>query len=375
MTSIKVWVLLLLVDVSIAIRVYVHPAPANVVRLPPVLSPTQARAVVSQQLGLDAFDPLDEVDSKVVNLVTDSSFVGKGSRNAMLLTVGEDVLREIIPASLKSSFSISNPPSAASEVSLVVSSYLQRASHVYTNIYSATSSHPVQPVPRLLDTFSASFSSATEEFLSETAQLVSIIEEEENDSFGAFELKGVSAIAAEYGRQSEQFKLAVETSRALFESAMAHPKLSFVVLSYPTTQSHTKRQQALQPPQSPLPPPLPSPQLPIGGVSTCHESADTCSNATEACSGHGACVQASKAGKTCFVCSCNITHDASGRRDYWAGDSCQKKDISAPFTLITGTVIAVLLIVIGSVSLLYSIGDQQLPNLLTAGASGHIKRD
>lgn len=301
---------------------------------------------------------------------------------------------EIIPASLKSSFSVSNPPSAASEASLVVSSYLQRASHVYTNIFSATSPHPVQPVPRVLDTFSTSPSSVTEEFLSETAQLVSMIEEGEDGSFGAFELKGLSAIAAEYGRHSEQFKLAVETSRALFESAMAHPKLSLVVLTYPTTQLHTKRQQVLQPPQSPLPPPSPSPQLPIGGVSTCHVSADACSNATETCSGHGACVQASKAGKTCFVCSCNITHDASGRRDYWAGDSCQKRDISAyvlrifircsslftysarrPFTLITGTVIAVLLIVIGSVSLLYSIGDQQLPNLLTAGASGHFKRD
>lgn len=93
MTSIKVWLLLLLVELSLAIRVYVHPAPANVVRLPPVLSPTQARAVVSLQLGLDVFDPLEEVDNKVMNLFSSGSFVRKGSRNVLLLTVGEDVSR------------------------------------------------------------------------------------------------------------------------------------------------------------------------------------------------------------------------------------------------------------------------------------------
>ena len=208
-----------------------------------------------------------------------------------------------------------------------MSSYLQRASHVYSNIYSATSSQFTEPVPRLLDVFSASPSSSTEEFLSETSQLVTLIEEDSDDTFGAFELKGASAILSEYGRQSEQYKLAVETSRALFESAMVHSKLSLVVLTYPSsTHSHAKRQQ---PPQSPLPAPSPSPQLPIGGVSTCHASVDACTNATDSCSGHGSCAQASKAGKTCFVCSCEITQDTSGRRQYWAGDACQKRDISA----------------------------------------------
>ncbi|KAH8107490.1 hypothetical protein DFH11DRAFT_1732320 [Phellopilus nigrolimitatus] len=366
----KAWVLLLLAELTLGIRVYLHPAPRRDF-LSSTLSPSQARVAVSHHLGLDVFDSIEDVDKSTERFIS-GDFVGEGSRNAILLTLSEDVARDVIPPAFKPSFFLSNPPLASSEISLVVSSYLQRAEHVYSNIvYEATS---IPHVPRLIDVFSASPSSATEDFLAETAQLVTLIESDETDTFGAFELHGVSQIAGEYGRQSEQFTLAVETTQALLLSALENSKLSVVVLTYPSPNASGKRQTA-QPPQSPLPSSVPSPQLPIGGVSTCHATADACANATSACSGRGECAEASKAGRTCFVCACEVTLDSNDRREHWVGDACERKDISAPFVLITGTVIGILLVVFGSVSLLYSIGDQTLPPTLTASASGHIKRD
>lgn len=40
---------------------------------------------------------------------------------------------------------------------------------------------------------------------------------------------------------------------------------------------------------------------------------------------------------------------------------------SRPFVLLTGTVIVLILVVFGSVSLLYTIGDQALPSVLMGG--------
>ncbi|THH04291.1 hypothetical protein EW145_g5629 [Phellinidium pouzarii] len=365
----KPWILLLLAEVTLGIKVFLQPEPLAK-PLSPMLMPSQARVIVSHHLGLDAFDSIQDLDESSAELIS-GDFVGEGVGNALLLTVSEDVARDVIPSSLKWSFALSNPPSVSSEISLIVSSYLRRAEHIYSNVFSASTASPQGTVPRLIDVFSASPSSATEAFLSETAQVISLIESDEIDTFGAFELSGVSQIANKYGRHSEQFELAAETTKAMLASAMANPKLSFVVLTYP--DSRWKRQ--MQPPQSPLPPPVPSPQLPIGGVSTCHISADACANATNSCSGRGECTQASKAGKTCFMCACEATIDSNGRKNVWVGEACERKDVSAAFVLITGTVIAIVLVLIGSISLLYSVGDQTLPPTLTASASGHIKRD
>lgn len=93
MVVVKSCLVLLLADVSFAIRVFLHPSPANVAQLPPVLSPTQARAVVSSQLRLDAYDSFEDVDNTVGRIISDGSFVGQGPRSALLLTVSEDVSR------------------------------------------------------------------------------------------------------------------------------------------------------------------------------------------------------------------------------------------------------------------------------------------
>ncbi|KAJ7075831.1 hypothetical protein C8R43DRAFT_1054067 [Mycena crocata] len=117
--------------------------------------------------------------------------------------------------------------------------------------------------------------------------------------------------------------------------------------------------------------PRPPPQSPIGSISTCHTTLDACSNATSSCSGRGECSGATKSGRTCFVCSCGTTRTGSGNQvktETWVGESCERKDISAPFVLLTGTTIVLLLVIAGSVSLLYTVGNIELPSVLMGGA-------
>ena len=101
-----------------------------------------------------------------------------------------------------------------------------------------------------------------------------------------------------------------------------------MLLTYSSSSSHVARQDQIQPPeQSPLP--IPSPQLPLSGTTTCFTDAESCANNTSSCSGHGECVQATKAGRTCFVCTCLSTRDESGRKTDWAGEQCERQDISS----------------------------------------------
>lgn len=230
-----------------------------------------------------------------------------------------------IPPSLKASYYLNAIPASNVDISLVVSSYSQRAEHVYGTVITEAP-HAAATLPRLIDVFGAHPSSATDTFLSEMTQAVYVIESDEKDIFGTLSMKGLDELRSEYGRDSELYKLATESTRALLESAMAKDKLSLALLTVPL--SADRRRQ--QPPQSPLPPDsTAAPQLPIGGISTCFTSADACGNATSSCSGHGTCIEAQKAGRTCFVCSCSATRDDNGRLDEWAGEACERKDISS----------------------------------------------
>ena len=231
-----------------------------------------------------------------------------------------------IPPSLKASYFLDAIPSANPDLSLVVESYTQKAEHVYGTVITEAP-HAAATLPRLIDVFGAHPSSATDKFLSEMTQAVYVIETDETNVFGALSLKGLDELRTEYGRGSEVYQLATESTRALLESAMAKDKLALALLTFPLS-NNLRRQQ--QPPQSPLPPgSSPAPQLPIGGVSTCFTSEDACGNATSSCSGHGTCVQAQKAGRACFVCACSASRDDTGRLEEWAGEACERRDISS----------------------------------------------
>jgi hypothetical protein len=155
---------------------------------------------------------------------------------------------------------------------------------------------------------------------------------------------------------------------------MSQPRIHLALLTFtstPVPSAHANRQveEEAAPQQSSHA----TPQQPIGSLSTCFSSGDVCEDATNGCSGRGVCVSASKAGMTCFVCACQVTTSDEGRTEAWAGEACERKDISGPFVLITGTVIGLILLIGGSVSLLYTVGGQELPSLLMGGAVGARK--
>lgn len=236
---------------------------------------------------------------------------------------------DIIPSNLKSSFALSNIEQSTNLLSKTVDSFIHRAESVYTNVFSSASSSP-PAVPQLLDVFSLHpTSSGVEKFLAETAQLVDIVESDDMQNvFGGFTLNGLASLRAE-DRNSEPYKLAVQLTRQLLTTITQDARFSLVVLSHGTNL--VRRQQ---PPQSPFPPNQPTlaPQHPFSSLSTCYPSLDSCTNSTSSCSSHGACQQASKPtfeGRTCFVCACNATKDASGRTEQWVGDACERRDVSA----------------------------------------------
>lgn len=65
----------------------------------------------------------------------------------------------------------------------------------------------------------------------------------------------------------------------------------------------------------------------------------------------------------CFISSTR----RSGVLNRWA--------LNRPFVLLAGTTVALLLMIAGSVGLLYSIGGQELPTVLTGGIAGGQKRE
>lgn len=202
----------------------------------------------------------------------------------------------------------------------LVSTFLHRAPSTYSQILSEAS-YPAHGVPRLLDIFSVP-SISTGTFMSEMSTLLDFVDSDSTSGrFGAFELKGLGEIQRAFGSGSEQYRVAADSLRTVIQSAAAKGSINLAVLTH-ASDTHAKR----IPQQSPVPSPLPN--QPISSISTCYDSQETCGDATSSCSGHGQCVEVSKAGRTCFICACAATKDSKGRTQDWAGEACERKDIS-----------------------------------------------
>ncbi|KIY74407.1 hypothetical protein CYLTODRAFT_448166 [Cylindrobasidium torrendii FP15055 ss-10] len=337
---------LLALQPVLGINIYLNPAPI-VPRSS--LSPADASAVLSRHLGLESFEPFRDGSAAIHD---GADFVGLGSQKSYLLTLEESDAEVIVPHYLQPSFTLPSPP--VDSLYSVVSTYLNRAKHAYTSIFEGVPSHG---------------------HYSSSSRLSAFLDESHESEFSAIDLSGLATLRQKYGANSKQFQDAVATIRE-FVHNIAEKDCSLAILSYapPATLSHSKRQAASQ---QPLPPDHAPPQQPIGSVSTCFDSEDACSDATDSCSGRGQCLQASKAGKTCFVCACAASKSGSGdktKTEYWVGDACERKDVSSSFVLIVGTVLVLLLVVVGSISLLTSAGSQELPSTLL-GSAVHAKKD
>jgi hypothetical protein len=170
----------------------------------------------------------------------------------------------------------------------------------------------------------------TETFVSELSALVAFLEADDLswDRFGAFRITGLRTIADAYGRESEQYTLAASSLTAALRSAISKkPYLNMVIFTHPETRANdgggrVERRQD----QSPIPSQVPLP--PVDSDRLCFTSEEICYNSTDLCSGHGFCVAANRAGRSCFTCECETTQDSAGRSQYWAGGKCEREDVS-----------------------------------------------
>jgi hypothetical protein len=109
----------------------------------------------------------------------------------------------------------------------------------------------------------------------------------------------------------------------------------------------------------------------------CFESAAKCTNDTNACSGHGSC---RKVREKCYRCACTptiVSQEKDGSRKKtiaWGGAACEKKDVSVPFVLFASFGVAMAALVAGGIAMLFNMGSETLPSVLSAGVSGPTAR-
>ncbi|KAL4902478.1 hypothetical protein BDW74DRAFT_157849 [Aspergillus multicolor] len=96
-------------------------------------------------------------------------------------------------------------------------------------------------------------------------------------------------------------------------------------------------------------------QMSLSLAPICYTSNSSCNDATNACSGHGACYEKTS---NCHACYCS---------ERWGGSACQKSDISSPFFLIVGVTLAVILAVGSAIGMIFQVGNLELPGVISAG--------
>ncbi|KAG9031478.1 hypothetical protein FRB95_002724 [Tulasnella sp. JGI-2019a] len=381
-------------------QVYLLPAGPNQqhnLAYTPALNQFDANLLISHHLGFDAYQAAEERSAtwwnEMARVISNSdgsgNRVGEGPKDSVLIVIQSDYPQDFIPESTMShpSFTIENPPPADMFTDLI-HAYVERAHQMGDSVFSSLApainsiTKIVSPVYKsILDAFDIA-SAGVEKFVTELEMLAGLVDEDTKkdavstaQEFSAFEVTGLVEIQKEKGRESEQYLTAAKSMQAVLSSPALQTRNTVVIVvpvdhTVTTTSSRRSKRQ-----QQPL---LPSHPIagPVFSVSTCFASNTTCAEKTKDCSGHGSCSPTTRAGKTCYTCSCAVTKNEQGRRQWWAGSACEKLDLSTSFTLLAGSSIFLVVLVVFAIGLLYSIGGEQLPNTLTAGAvSGHAKRD
>lgn len=210
-------------------------------------------------------------------------------------------------------------PGEVETLSSLVSTYLSRAVHTYPSVYETWLLEDTEPLLDFFDTV-------------------------EKPAFAAVEAHRLQELRQTFGADSnEYYAYSMEVRRLLEELTHNQANLNIAILTYDAdaaqpgasnvVEFEEGEDQIFETRQTQAPfPNHPSPQQPIGAISSCFTSEEVCKNSTSSCSGHGSCVQASKAGRTCYVCACSATIKGDGSKKqttFWAGQSCEKKDISS----------------------------------------------
>jgi hypothetical protein len=238
--------------------------------------------------------------------VEEEDIAGMITDNALIHTLKSNLDTALLPSSLTPHFMVSNPvTTATSSVASMLSSFRKHSQLSYPAIFNSSSA-----------VFHNSFLQC------------------EYSVFAAVHLQELSEYRRLHGQESIEYKAIAEPVRHFLQIAVMDPgsfRLAVVAYSGQDVTSDVVRRQ-LEAIQTQLPlPSRPLPQQPIEAISTCFTSQDACNNSTASCTGHGQCVEASKSGRTCFVCACATTRSGEGNKvktETWVGEMCDRKDVS-----------------------------------------------
>ncbi|KAF3482046.1 uncharacterized protein GIQ15_04805 [Arthroderma uncinatum] len=119
-------------------------------------------------------------------------------------------------------------------------------------------------------------------------------------------------------------------------------------------------------------------------VPICYAKNETCMERTNSCSGHGSCylkrstsknsTSSDTKGDDCYACKCHrtvvsTTKDGQTKTVQWGGPDCSKRDVSMQFWLIGGISLLLVMGVGYGIGMLFSIGEEELPGVLSAGVA------
>lgn len=205
----------------------------------------------------------------------------------------------------------------------------------------------------------------------------------EKKTFAFCHFQGLRDLVDVYGHDSAEAKLA----RVLYQSALARLSTGTTrttLLLIPGTADHTTSFETTSHLRRRAEAPLATHAEPTASVKASSSattsapkriehffnSKDLCNNATNSCSSHGSCEKSSKGHWAC-VCKPSVLKSPDGHKKttHWGGYGCQKKDVSIPFNIFFLLTIAMVLAVGYAVSLLYSVGETELPSVLSAGVA------
>ncbi|KAH7339484.1 hypothetical protein B0J17DRAFT_655331 [Rhizoctonia solani] len=357
----------------------------------PSLTLPQTNKVLANHLGLDTYESLEDHGEskewqKMLKSGMDSLFDG-APKNTMMFVLYTDRPQDL--ASMPTFNYFPEQPSfyinstlSRRDISALLSNYVAHARQDFTTIPSGLDWHSDSDFASrfegddIIETFKVPGKSAAL-FLDEIMAIQYFkhgqwAKNTETSNFATFEITALDLLAEEYGRDSEQYRKAVDVIEWLSILGW-HEGETYSLIVTPKTEpaGHSYHQSRnLAPIER---------RAPVSGsvpIYSCFKTADACGNSTSSCSGRGSCVPVSRAGRTCYTCKCEPSRSKDGMTTtYWAGQQCERKDVSSAFVLLTGTVIGVLVVAFGSVALLYGIGDEKLPGTLTGGAVHGTKHD
>ncbi|CAG7854800.1 SubName: Full=Uncharacterized protein {ECO:0000313/EMBL:CCA68685.1} [Serendipita indica DSM 11827] len=358
-----------------ATSIYLRPSELHLAQL----TTEEADVLLAHHLGVEPAETLDT--DKLQSLLEEAGgqvelgkSLLKSADNSLLVVVdvNEADIPQILPGGwTRPSFTSSITPAS---IQVLSESYSHSASELNFATYTTpqTNGFEMASPHRLLTFFDfATESPAAEAFVRVFDALEEFIEGEHSTSrkFGTFHVSSLQALEDEFGRSSDEFQSTLLALKAVLSNPSLD-KVNMAVVFSPVTSNILARDA--EPTQAPFP--APPGNAPIFSSSKCYTSASACKKGTTECSGRGQCVPIRKGARECYICQCAVTKDSKNRTEYWSGAACDTKDVSTSFTLIAGTSVAIVLIIIFAIRLLFNVGSQELPNVLTGGVV-HAKHE